>query len=43
MSQWADKLEKKAKGLIAEAAEEITAAEGVDTVHLNEADETEQD
>lgn len=43
MSQWAKKLEHKAKGLIAEAAEEITAAEGVDTVHLNEAEQADED
>ncbi len=41
MSEWAKKIKDEAKGLIAEAEQELTALEGVDTVDLT-ADETDE-
>lgn len=40
MAEWVKKLEQNAKGFIAEAEQELTALEGVDTVDLT-ADEAE--
>ena len=34
MAEWVKKIEENAKGLIAEAEQELTALEGVDTVDL---------
>ncbi|MDV8055120.1 MULTISPECIES: hypothetical protein [unclassified Rhodococcus (in: high G+C Gram-positive bacteria)] len=34
MAEWIKKMEENAKGLIAEAEQELTALEGVDTVDL---------
>lgn len=34
MAEWAKKIEENAKGFIAEAEQELTALEGVDTVDL---------
>ncbi|MDV8020622.1 hypothetical protein [Rhodococcus sp. IEGM 1330] len=39
MAEWVEKIEQNAKGLIAEAEQELTALEGVDTVDLT-ADDT---
>ncbi|OZE74766.1 hypothetical protein CH305_24810 [Rhodococcus sp. 15-649-2-2] len=43
MAEWVKKIEENAKGLIAEAEQELTALEGVDTVDLtaDDADESE--
>ncbi|MGB6180919.1 MAG: hypothetical protein WBF79_06730, partial [Rhodococcus sp. (in: high G+C Gram-positive bacteria)] len=38
MSDWAKKLEDKAKGLVAEAEVELTHLEGADAVDLDQAD-----
>lgn len=42
MSDWAKKLKDEARGLFAEAEQELTALEGVDTVDLT-AHETDDD
>ncbi|AYJ49303.1 hypothetical protein D8W71_14280 [Rhodococcus sp. P1Y] len=42
MSDWAKKIKDEAKGLIAEAEQELTVLEGGDTVDLT-ADDTEPD
>lgn len=36
MAEWVKKIEENAKGLIAEAEQELTALEGVDTVDLSD-------
>ncbi len=36
MSEWAKKIKDEARGLFAEAEQELTALEGVDTVDLTE-------
>ncbi|MGF0309555.1 hypothetical protein BH93_16510 [Rhodococcoides fascians A25f] len=41
MAEWVKKIEENAKGLIAEAEQELTALEGVDTVDLT-ADDTDE-
>ncbi|WP_200936572.1 hypothetical protein [Rhodococcus sp. Leaf278] len=38
MAEWVKKIEENAKGLIAEAEQELTALEGVDTVDLTAED-----
>ncbi|MBY6412395.1 hypothetical protein HQ346_11995 [Rhodococcus sp. BP-252] len=42
MSEWTKKIKDEARGLIAEAEQELTALEGADTVDLT-ADETDAD
>ncbi|MEU3475088.1 hypothetical protein [Rhodococcus sp. NPDC006774] len=45
MAEWIKKIEENAKGLIAEAEQELTALEGADTVDLtaDDADTTDGD
>lgn len=43
MSDWAKKLEDKAKGVVAEVEVGLTHLEGADAVDLDEADEDEGD
>ncbi|OZC70600.1 hypothetical protein CH251_17650 [Rhodococcus sp. 06-462-5] len=44
MAEWVKKMEENAKGLIAEAEQELTALEGVDTIDLTaDADDDAED
>ncbi|MDI9895359.1 hypothetical protein QM797_11545 [Rhodococcus sp. IEGM 1381] len=43
MAEWVKKIEENAKGLIAEAEQELTALEGVDTVDLTADDDDESE